>query len=60
MKDLFNICATVAGTMEVQQLTATVGLPDDSPVKPWIPTLYGSIDAIIKKDIGVKSDLVCV
>jgi hypothetical protein len=56
-KDLFQIVAAAAATLDVDTFKASLDIPIDGleAVKEWIPTLTGSIEAIVKKEIAIGS-----
>lgn len=49
-KDLFQICAVAAATIDIDKFIASIDT-DDPAVGKWIPKLSGSIEAIAKKEI---------
>ena len=53
-KDLFQISAVAAATLDVDEFLATLRLstPDFDKIAPWIPTLNGTIAAMVRKELG--------
>lgn len=52
-KDLFHITAAAAATLEVKKFTT--GIDIDPKVNDWLPSLTGTIETFVKKEIGTSS-----